>query len=158
MKIKIPVSHPLGQKLSDVINRIIESRQYALDLAKDEFNASRIWAGGHHQWGGISGVQYESKPEGWKTVDKRNKLYMPKVKEKELWEKIKSLPKVKHTELTDLLGWPSLQIVGMNIIRFPGFSLTPKYVLLDIPEKVDQKILDGMIEITVSEFKKLKKV
>ena len=156
MKYKVSLEHPLGKKMAKVIDRIKKAEQAALDFCKEEFGADKVSVGGHTHWGGICAVKFDEKPFGWKHVGKKwQRLFMPRVNQKEIWEKIKKLPIVDHREFSSLLGWDGLQVVGMTVVRHPGFCKVDGYVLVEVPEKMNQKEIYGMEEITTGEYKEL---
>lgn len=160
MKYKVSNNSPLGKKLTELRNRMLEASKQADKLAK-EFNAKKYCRNTNGVAGGISAIEFEEKPAGWKKVGaKWQNLYMPIASKKELWSKINALPLISHNEVNDILKFKRQSYAnkqGMYFVNCPGVLWRKTCILIEVQEELKYKPVAGMKEITVSEFNKLEK-
>lgn len=108
-------------------------------------------------WGGIGGVHYNIKPEGWKHVGPScQSFYMPYRRDKKLWEAIAGLPIIHRNEFKDLIGYGMYRGNGI-ISRMPGFRFFDNAILIDTSECSHGEYIpkQGMVEILESVYIKL---
>lgn len=122
--------------------------------------------------GGIVSLYSEKKPEGYAFTygaKAPNDFFPKKLKSnKEILDKIKSLPTVSSYEFTDLLKYdwrqhqcPTGERLGQSKVLFtPGLSFPENgEILISFPDYIKKyKPVDGMIEITTTEHNNLKLV
>lgn len=159
MKFKILKNSPLFKELKDIEAKCREVNRAAGKLAK-KHGAKEWLSNRHYLAGGIAGFQLDKKPENWKQIykDHFENCYFPKSckANKELLEEISKLPKVEIDTLNKALGF-KFQFVGSKVYYSPGVRWNKNYILVEIGENAKYKPKKGMIEITYSEYEKLKK-
>lgn len=120
---------------------------------------------GYYIAGGADAFYFpnDNPPANFKVKGKSwQNLYFPKVHKdnKELLDKIDGLPRVRTSQLTDLLNFGTLEMTahqgGLSIMQCPAVVWTNTYILVDFGESTKYKPLPDMIEITGSEYNQLK--
>ena len=107
--------------------------------------------------GGISCIESENKPEGFKTVGKKHQnLIFPKAGNKKLLAQINNLPTVSFKEFNDAIGFKS-QFVGLTHHRACGCDKQAEIYLIEVDDRCIYTPKKDMIEILASEFIQLKK-
>lgn len=119
--------------------------------------------------GGIVGFIIPSgKPTGWANAFTPNEkdAYMPKkIKANaDLLKRIKELPVVTTEDFNKIIKYDWRKACGekegmgrRTVSYSPGFSVKDEYVLIDVSEAAPKyKPIKDMVEITVSEYNKLK--
>lgn len=170
MYYKVDKGAPLFDKIEEVKNKMKSANKKALNLVVSMgFEQFRPKA--HALAGGISSFFSKEKPEGFCYTygDKHghpNDFFPKKIKNnKILLKQIEDLPIVNYEELTDLINydWTVHSVssgprIGSKSISFcPGVFFNKTYVLFDITDCKKYKPSEGMIEITFTEYNKLKK-
>lgn len=152
---------------------VLYSKMTALQKKIDAANAEAVafikakgWTGKHYKRqyvlaGGIGAVEFDEKPDGWKTVGaKWQRLYYPKVKgNKELLKEMAALPVVKNDELKEILEYKTAGYVkngGLVIFTRPSIEWKEEIILLEFPDEINYEPPFGMVEILSSEYKKIK--
>ncbi len=128
----------------------------------DELGGETYLQGGNGALAGrLEGIRFAEKPDGWKLVHRymAHNMYYPKAlkQNKNILVRICKIPVVKRSELNELVGFKS-QVVGMTFIQSVGVVWGTDYHLITVHDEVEFTIIDGMVEITTSEFKRLKEV
>lgn len=108
--------------------------------------------------GGVDAIHFpEGKPVGFKNYDKDRNIYMPTVKNKQVKERLAKLPVVLNSELNDILNYKEQTYKGTNVFSFhPSFCQRGDIFLISVDERAEYTPVEGMVEITVSEYKRLK--
>ncbi len=160
MKYKVSLTSPLGKKLLELKKRMLDVSKQADKLAK-QLKGKKYCRGMSGVAGGISAIEFDEKPVGWKKVGaKWQSLYMPKRNQKELWNKINALPIIEHDEVNKILAFKRQSYAnkqGMYFVNCPGVLWRKSCILIEVQEELKYKPVAGMKEITVSEFNKLDK-
>lgn len=158
-------------KGTELFNQLtaINKRMYAAKDAADKLTASLPFkvvdtaTRGYNLAGGIDAFHCpDGCPEGWKVVGESwQNLYYPKVKgNKDLLAKISALPLIKYDDINELINFRPQGYTtpaGLAWAKGPGIVWAKTYVLIETSEGLPYKPVPDMIEITVSEFDKLKK-
>jgi hypothetical protein len=160
MKYKISKESDLYFNLRALEVKIKAANYLAYDVVK-EFGAEKFALNPHSFAGGIGGIVFDRKPEGWKRVGKDwQDLYYPKASNKMDLEKIKGLPLVTEKEYNDITGFVGMQTIssgqGFYLIGSPGIYFGDEEILLDVNSQCTFTPKEGMIEILESEYLKLK--
>lgn len=139
----------------------VEARKLCKELGGETFAAD-----GRFLAGGISGIVFNAKPDGWRVVgDSYRKLFFPKINKqnKAILAKIDLLPKINSKELNSIVSFEGPQTIerndgghGMYWVECPKVFFGEKYILIDVSEGCTYKPPVGVIEILESEFIKLK--
>lgn len=160
MKYKVLKTSPLGKKLLALQKEMTAAAKQADKLAK-ELGAKKYCRATGAVAGGISAIELEEKPAGWKKVsDKWQNLYMPMRNQKELWDKINALPLVEYEAINSILKFKKQTYCkghGIYHVNCPGVLWRKSCILIEVNEELKYKPVVGMKEITVSEFVKLEK-
>lgn len=160
MKYKVSNTSPLGKKLLALQKKMSAAIKESDKLVK-ELKGKKYCRARNVVTGGISAIEFDEKPQGWKVVgDKWQSLYMPKRNQKELWDKINALPVIEDDELNTLLSFKKQTYAsrgGMYYVNTPGVLFRKSCILIEVQEELKYKPVAGMKEITVSEFNKLAK-
>lgn len=161
MKYKILQDSPLFDKLKALQKRMTNVKRQAEKVAKSFNGTGRFCGHIHALAGGISAIEFDEKPEGWKAVGESwQRLYYPKVINKEANKLIAPLPLMDYDELNKLVNFKSgayTNAGGIFWIKCPEINFYPTYTLINIPDGVSYTPVDHMIEILDSEFQKLNK-
>lgn len=149
----------LYEKLIAIQKRAKDARDKALQLAKD-FGGKEAYTNGRHFSGGLDAVEFDTPPEGWRSVGKKwLKLYYPKSVNKEALSKIADLPVVEIDEVNAILSFQGGQVVsagdGLAFVKMPHVYFRKDCILIKVTSGVKYKPVQGMEEILESEFQKL---
>lgn len=108
--------------------------------------------------GGVDGIHFPNgKPVGFKNYDKSRNIYTPTARNSKVKEQLAKLPVVLNSELNDILNYEEQTYKGTNIFSFhPSFCQRGDIFLISVDERAQYTPVDGMVEITVSEYKRLK--
>lgn len=168
MKFKIMKGTPLFDKLREVGDKMKAANKEAYALCT-ELGFKQMRPESMVLAGGISSLYAKTKPEGYAFAFNPSKSpndFFPKRNKanKEIIERIKALPKVEHEELNNPIkydGWKSNKYnergSGKHVSLHPGISWHKNFILISVAEYIDYKPVKDMIEITVTEYKKLEK-
>lgn len=162
MYFRIPKGTETFNKLQALHQLIEKARASARKLVKT-FGGTGEYCGEQQSiGGGIAGVEFKEKPEGWKMVgEKYQKLFMPKADQKELWKKIKALPVIEYDELNKIVGFDGPQTAidsrGIAWINSVGMVWGTQYMLMEVAKGCKFKPNKDMTEIVESEYQKLEK-
>lgn len=176
MKYIVKKGTALHQKLTDLIDRVVNARKAAAELVKsynDTYGGDGSFYPGHGiniLAGGILGIKLQTKPPGWKNGGYGEPgCYQPGKKCKQDLEKFEALPKVLNIELNRLIGHDNMIFEtnetgskghGRKIIFHPSIHKTEEgHWLVGLNEFITnyEGPVEGMEEITISEFNKRKK-
>lgn len=111
--------------------------------------------------GGIMAIGFDTKPDGWKVVGEPwQKLFAPKANQKELWDRIKVLPKLQLHELNDIVGFKKGVSAGNDlswvIHRAPGMEWVDGAFLMEVPSACKYTPPNAdIVEILESEYRRL---
>jgi hypothetical protein len=168
MRFKILRGTETFTKLTRLRLRINECNDAAGKLVK-ELGGERYL---HHSGlytiaGGIAGIELKERPEGWGLAYPKtySNIYFPirnRIANKEILERINSLPLVEDSDLNNILGYEP-QDVHKSGLRYtlayrPAIHFRDEYMLIRITDgAVYTPINADIIEITVSEFNSLEK-
>lgn len=163
MKFKILKGTELFNKLKALQLKCQNANKAAFDLA-GEFGSKEILPSPSINViaGGLSGMKLDAPPAGWKLASKYHyTTYYPKRTKanKDLIERIEALPKIKTEELNEIIGYnPFNRSEDERRISFcPGvYWHYEDFILVSVAEYVEYTPVADMIEITVSEFNKLR--
>jgi len=166
MKFKVEKGTPLFDKLKDLGERMKAANKEAFSLCT-EMGFKQMRPAPHALAGGISSFYSKTKPTNFVcTVNAKSPNdFFPKRRvnaNKELLARIDKLPVIDYNELNKLInydGWNSDKFNergGRYVSMHPGISWHKDHVLLDVAEYVKYKPVKGMVEITVSEYNKIK--
>lgn len=120
-------------------------------------NGGRHLSRAHVVAGGISGIKLDSKPNGWKGTHRDYYgYYIPKISKanREISNKIASLPVVSHDDLNAVVGFHEHYKDG-RWYTSPALNWGDDYVLLHTSPGCDFTPNADMIEILESEYVKL---
>ena len=163
MKYKILKGTELFKKLADLRKRMNEVQKQAKDLAI-ELGGTAAATSGRNLAGGIDAVEFDKKPDGWRSVGNSwQNLYYPKAdkKNKEIHDKINALPILKFEELNNAVGFSANQSVcnsnGFAFIKTVGMQWHKDFILMETAEGTKYTPVDGVQEILGSEFEELSK-
>lgn len=168
MKFKILKGSPLFIQLTEVFDQINEANKAARDL---------MTVLGFSEWypamfviaGGVSAVECKTgQPEGYKRMwpRERDHAYYPKKTNKALTAQFEALPTVPFSAINNPLKYdphdndmPNPRGFGRSVRYTPRVSQVEKQmILVDFGEYCrSYKPVEGMVEITVSEYNKLLK-
>lgn len=141
-------------KVSAIWDKIISYNKQAVELV----NSLGFTKYGNDNWnvaGGISCIQSDTKPEGYKQVGKKfQNLYYPKASNKTVNDLINDLPLLSWDEYNSAIGFED-QFRGLRHIM--GYSLVKVYgfFLIKIDDECTYTPADGLVEIVSSEYKRL---
>jgi hypothetical protein len=160
MKYKVLKTSPLGKKLM-LLHREMQVASKQADKLVKEFGGKKYCRATGAVAGGISAIEFEEKPKGWKKVGaKWQSLYMPMRNKKELWLKINALPLVDYEAINSILNFSRQTYCkkeGFYHVNCPGVLWRKDCILIEVQEELKYKPVAGMKEIMVSEFNKLEK-
>lgn len=141
MKYRINKGTETYAKLDALYKRMQVARKAAYAFVKS-VGATQFASASHVLEGGVGGVVFDKKPEGWTMVGKPwQNLYFPKVKQKELLDKIRALPLIANEDLNAIVGFKDHGLVvdedsgSFSSIRRPGVQWVKDCVLVDVPNK-----------------------
>ena len=112
-------------------------------------------------YGGISAIQFEEKPQGWKKVgeDYQN-FYFPKATEKVVNKAINELPFVRYDEINEIVGFKAPQTVpcdrGLQWIDCVGLFWGIDCIVIYVTEGAEYTPTADLVEILDSEYLRLK--
>lgn len=140
--------------LEKIWEKIGDCNKKAGDLVKElgfeRYGKSQFFVGG-----GISCIESETKPKGFKKVgDLSNNLYYPRADNKLLLERFNALPKVSYDDFNKVIGYKE-QSKGQNFYGSYGCKKVDNCYLIEIDRNCDYTPKEDMIEILWSEYKLL---
>jgi hypothetical protein len=162
MKFKILKSTELFAKLIALKKEIDKHDKMAKKLAI-ELGGDSTASSGRRLAGGIEAIHFKNPPDKtlWRVMgDSYQNLFFPKVKFKEAVKKIAELPTLDHDVLNKRVGFVGGAYSckeGLGWATRPGMEFHKEYILMETPEGHSYKPIADMVEITVSEYQKLKK-
>lgn len=160
MHYKIVKGTPLFKSLDDLRQRMADCNKVAAKLAKKLGGKAWVYDR-YYLGGGLSAVEFDEKPAGWKMVGRPwQNLYMPLANKKILWDEISALPTIEKDEMQALLHYKSQSFEDSgNIVwsDLPGIYFRKNAVLIEIRAEASYKPVAGMKEILHSEFIKMEK-
>lgn len=157
MKFKIPKGTPLFKAVMAAKKRMDACDDAAEALAL-ELGAEDYYHDSYFLAGGIAGLRFRSKPEGWKQVGTNYNVFLPKAAMKELCQRIKDLPKMHVEEMASVLEYTmycQLTHIGFSRHRLPAMTFLPNHILLSTHDGDPWKGVDGAVEILASEYEAL---
>lgn len=166
MKFKVVKGTPLFNRL-DKLRTAMNMANEAAGKIVDRLGFTKYIHDAGSLAGGIGAIEMapETKLPNWtricRATQTTNGYYPSKRKcNLSLLREIQSLPLVKKSLLTDILKYQAQTIElpnGSEIMSFhPGVIWRNRYILVSVPERARYKPVKGMVEITVSQFNKLK--
>lgn len=99
------------------------------------------------------GIEFKSKPEGWKNT-RDHGFYLPAKSNKEVTKEFQALPSIHTSEANEILGF-RMQMVGNRYYQSPGLSVMENFALVSVANACDFTPNEEMTEILESEFIKL---
>lgn len=159
MKFKIPKGTPLFDAVMAVSKRMDECNAAAEALSK-ELGAEECYHSTYHLAGGIAGMRFPSKPEGWKDVVGQYKVYMPKAALRDINKRIAALPTMKVEEMATILKYKNhtgFNGNGFQMQRLPTITFLPDVILLSTIDGNPWKGCKGATEIKGSEYDALER-
>lgn len=164
MKYKVLPHTELFLKLNELFERCLYANEAADKLAKS-IGASDHATLGRNRAGGIDAFQFargkEPDKELWMQPDRHKNpdLFYPRngkkyTANKELHEKIAALPTVSFDQYNAVIGFEK-QWKGFTQIRTYRLQRHEAFFLIDTTDEADYTPVEGMQEITVSEYKSL---
>lgn len=170
MKFKVLAGTELFNNLLVIKEEIDSVRAASKKIWEKIEGCEGISENNHHLAGGIrafSFKQYMSKKDcldGWRLLEKGYSHWaFPKSSDKsnkQLLADIAALPVVESDRLKELLKYGNYGYCsggGLGFSSVPGIGWFDGYILIQCPESIEYTPVEGMIEITVSEFNKLNK-
>ncbi len=164
MKFKVKKGTALFDKLSAIQVKMNKAHKEAAKICKElgfkQFREKRFVFSG-----GICSFHADKKPEGYAYAfgpNHPNDVFPKKNKaNKAILERIEKLPVVEQEEVNSLInydGWDSNENErgGRYVSLCPGFVFGKNNILIDVSENINYKPVKDMVEITVTEYKKLK--
>lgn len=168
MKFKILKGTDLYAKLKQLQEKATVCSQAAQNLAK-EIGATHAYTNNRNRAGGVQAFRFEYGKEPEKTLwlqpDRHNnkQLFYPRTgKAKllrandELHQRIENLPLLTHDEYNNTIGFKVQCTSKLEWVSSYGLQINDDYALIEIHEGCKFEPLPDMIEITVSEYNKLK--
>jgi len=160
MYVKILKLSPLGKQLQEIWDKSFECDKAALEWAKQQ-GADYIRGEYFCLGGGISTAHFNSKPpKGWVKAGSKypegEYLISSTSSGKELRVYEKALPRVTQDEFNKIIKYDWRKKTTKMVSFHPGISFqNKKYILLDFADHTTYAPIDGMEEITISEYKAL---
>lgn len=166
MKFKIPKGSDVYNSLVKLFDRGEKCSDAASKLAK-HFGAENYGKrnSSPQYFGGADAFKFSIGKEPdknlWRKADKANpRFFIPKAKNKQAWDKIKSLPSVSIDEINNAVSFPKgLHAVtegnGISIIHTVVLNRGKSYFLLSVHNKIPYKAPKGVVEILESEYTNL---
>ena len=167
MKFKVKKGTALYDSLCAVKLKCENATNAANELAK-ELGGTQAATRNRNRAGGVDAIEFigiQPDKELWMQVDKKNNptLFYPRSKKVnvDLFEKMVDLPKVTYDEYNSIINFiPTFgsSDIGEGIVNFRSYGLiiTSNYALIVIGNGSGYKPITDMIEITESEYNKLK--
>lgn len=158
MKYKIVKGSELFNQLTALHKQVLEIRK-ATDEIINEFGVTE-WVGTDRGSlaGGITAFKMDKMPEGWKRVYQQRyyNAYFPKSipANKALLARISALPTIDKSSLNEIVGYQP-QWIGFTHHRAVGVKWGNDFHLIQVAEETEYTPMEGMEEITVSEFNRL---
>lgn len=160
MKFKILKGSATFEKFEELKKKIDFVTKCAMDLC-DKLGAEKYFLEGAYAFGGIRAFYFDEKPNGWIRIGKPwQKAFFPSAKMKAERTLIQDLPVIRFRELNAILNFEGNQIAsaqgGLTLVNCPGVEFYADYVFVDVPDGLKYTPPDDVIEITYSEYLKLK--
>lgn len=129
-----------------------------IEALQHEVGATAIMVDAHTLGGGVNGFKMSHKPDGWKVAWKHGlePVYFPRSipKNKLLLDWIAAIPKILPDELNTIVGFKK-QWKGIRRYICPVVTFGPDFHLMRVSEDADYSPNADMVELTVSEYKRL---
>lgn len=167
MKYKILKGTELFNKLVAIEKKCKDAVDAADAFAKT-IGAVGVYSRRSRQVGGVGAFRfpYDAPPDKkfWMQPDRHNTsdAYYPrsgkakKIRQNdELHDKISKLPVVEYKEINEVIGFKDQWVGFTNYITY-GLEVNDDYALIEVGDECAYEPLPGMIEITISEYNKLK--
>lgn len=160
MKYKIVKGTETFNKLLRLKEEIKRVNKEASDVVK-KLGAEKYCKKNGKLVGGIGGIQFDSKPEGYKVIGKEwQNFYYPKVSNKKDLKLIENLPTIDYDALNSIIGFNGPQTIetnnGIFWINTVGLIWGDDYVLIDIDDECEFEPNKDTVEILGSEYITLK--
>lgn len=160
MKFKVLKGTDTFQKLEELRLKIKEVNNQAFNVVR-ELGSTRYCKKNGVLAGGISAIEFTSKPEGYINMGKSwQSLYFPKAKNKKDLELISKLPTIDYSELNTIVNFEGNQVVetdaGLAFIKTIGLIFGENEMLIDIEDGCKYCPPKDIIEILSSEYFALK--
>lgn len=164
MKFKVKKNSITYKKLLEFKSKMISCDEAAKSLV-ESVGGEKYCRNKYYLYGGISAVQFESKPENWRVVGQKwQRLYYPKStsKNKKLFEALRELPVLEHKELNNIVNFKGPQTIscdeGLAWIDTVGLQFGKNSeILIETANGCEYTPNKDIVEILESEFEKLKK-
>lgn len=155
MKFKVEKGTETYDKFEELFERIDKYDDEAIEM-RNSLGFKKHCLHQENVGGGIYGIFSSEKIEGFKKHPRHHSLWIPKIANKEIIEKFKSLPVVTRDEYNDVIGFEQ-QFVGLTLYRTYGLkkSEVEDCYLITMGENVEFKPSKDLIEIVGSEYKRL---
>ncbi len=162
MYFKVEAGTETFEKFQALRKRVKEVNNAAGDVA--EKYGSKGWAKRNGvAFGGISCIQLESKPEGFRIVEKARGLYYPNARNKEATKEFSELPTISYDEINAIIGYEGGQTFpsergqfGMVWVNCFSYDILDDCVLIEIEDKTKYEPIKDCVEILASEFHRIK--
>lgn len=160
MKFKVLKGTDTFQKLEELRIKVTDVNNQAKDVVK-KLEGKRYCGRSHKLAGGISAIEFDTKPEGYKPVGGSwRSLYYPKSVNKTDCKLIESLPTVEYSELNDIIGFNAPQTVssekGILWISTIGLIFGENEMLIEVHDGCKYEAPVDVVEILNSEYFALK--
>lgn len=160
---KVKKKHPLHLAFTQFMERVKAVKDEARALAIELSDSETFYSRPHTLAGGIGALIFKEKPEGWKQVgEKWQRAFYPKASNKSVCKRIESLPVILADEMNAIIGFEagtsSEEPNQPGIVWYGSFGLKEgkgKQFLINVPNGMSFKPVDGMVEITNSEYTSL---
>jgi hypothetical protein len=155
-------------KGTETFEKLAAFRERVKDVSKQATNMATLLGGARYCHrsnklaGGLSAIEFETKPEGYKVVgEKWQHLYYPKASNKKDCALIEGLPTIDYDELNTIVNFEAPQTVsserGIAWISTVGLTFGDDEMLISVPTGCKYTPPTDVVEILESEYDKLKK-
>lgn len=155
-------------KGTETFDKLTAFREHVKDVSKQAQDVVNKLGGGKYcrksnkLAGGLSAIEFETKPEGYKVVGERwQGLYYPKVSNKADLVLINGLPTIEYNELNSIVQFTGMQFVpyggGLACIHTVGLIFGDDVMLINVEKGCEYTPPNDVVEILASEYNKLEK-
>jgi hypothetical protein len=160
MKYKVIKNTETYNRLVDLEKKIIDANLQTKNVV-ELVSGLRYCANQNSLAGGISAIEFKTKPDGFKSVgNKYQSLYYPKASNKKVCDLINNLPKIKYDELNTIVDFKAPQTISTENslcwVSTVGIIFHKENILINVNNGCDYTPLSDMIEIVESEYENLK--
>lgn len=157
MKYKVLKNSVTFKKLMELKKKAQAARKAAGSLV-EKLGAENYCPDRRTLYGGISAVQFDKQPDGWKIISKQDGLYFPKniAANKKLLSEIEALPKLQYNDLNSIVGFSAPQYIGLKVSFHVGLDYcNGGDIIISVTDGAKFKPSKDLKEILQSEYLRL---